>query len=411
MGRISNNLNTTGGRIPAQQADESFLDTLGSVGKGFVKGVGDTLTSVTRLATLNPLVNPGGFVASLVPGRGRENREQIESTLSGFEERLKAENTAEKIGKGIEFAAELGGPAIFKSLRSGNSLISAAQRLYQSALKPSTALSDLERSRIVQTGLDEAIVLTRGGIERTAAAITDLETKLGQAIDEAGKGAQKIKTSALKPFVEAAKKFLGDTADVAFSQKAVRQIDDIYKNFAAKYGREIPLDVAQKIKTNTYKILKSHYDKLSAPTIEASKQLARGLKEGIVDLAPKVGDINKRLGALYQFETALERASGRFGNLNILSLGGKVLLGGLGGKAGVAVSVLNELAGRAGVKSFTAIELNRIGKVLQRLAPGDQALITRLVDVLASGVAVKTADGIGRITQSIAGNQPQRNGQ
>ena len=126
--------------------------------------------------------------------------------------------------------------------------------------------------------------------------------------------------------------------------------------------------MAQQVKTNTYRLLKNHYEKLSAPAIEGSKQIARGMKEGIVKVAPIVENINKRLGDLYNFEHQLERARGRIGNLNVISLGSKVL-GVAGGKVGAGLAIANEVFGNAWVKSQSAIKMNKLGQFLVAQSP------------------------------------------
>ena len=271
---------------------------------------------------------------------------------------------------------------------AGNLFKKAARRLYQSALKPSTATGAPAAKDLVETGLNEAIFLTGGGVERTAAKIDDLETALGNAITKAGKKGAFVETATLKPYIDDAKNILGETVDVKGSRQAKNIIDTMYRNFVKKYGKKVPIELAQELKTNTYQVLKNSYGELANATKEGMKQLTRGLKEGIVDAAPIVGDINVRLRSLYQFDEALGKAAGRAKNLNLLGIGQKILL--TGGPLSKFFAVIGSIFGTAG-KSITAIGLNKIGNAIKKLAPEEvgklaaspegKAIIARLTGV------------------------------
>ena len=279
-------------------------------------------------------------------------------------------------GIGITLKGVSGAGTMFKK---------AANRLYHSALKPSTAKGMPAGKDLVKTGLDEAIILTEGGVERTAAKIDDLEIQLGKVIEESGKKNGFVKTASLKPFMDEAQSILGETVDVQGSRQARNIIKDMYNNFARKYGKKIPVELAQTLKTNTYQVLKNSYGELANATKEGMKQLTRGLKEGIVAAAPESGAINGRLRALYQFDEALGKATSRAKNLNLLGLGQKILF--TGGALAKTLAFISGVFGTAG-KSITAIGLNKIGNALKKLSgdeikelvksPEGRNLITRL---------------------------------
>lgn len=343
---------------------KSFGQQAKEFGVGALKGAG---RSVVNLANIIPeAVESMTGVTHPTLQRNRQ-----------LEEQLQPKTQTEKVGGYVETAAEVLAPLPGGKVVAGESLINRARKLYQSALKPSTTLSEPERLRVLKTGLEEGIVLTKGGIEKTASLIDDLEVQLGKGIDkaagivrdESGKvisrtgEVAKIPLSFIKPYIDDVKRFFENTADVKFSQQSVQKLDRMYEDLVKKYGDNINVDVAQEVKTNTYRLLKNHYDKLSAPAIEGSKQIARGMKEGIVKVAPVVENINKRLGDLYNFEHQLERARGRVGNLNVISLGSKVLAT-AGGKVGAGLAIANEIFGNAMVKSWGAIKMNRVGEFL-----------------------------------------------
>lgn len=296
----------------------------------------------------------------------------------------------------IKKAATIGG--IFSGLgsileQSAPLVLKKARDFYQSAIKPSTSKKAPSQAGIVETGLQEGIVLSEGGVQKVADTVDDLENALGEAIDKAagitrdstGKVVSKakigatIKVKKLQSFVEEAKSFFSDITDVAFADKAVKDIESVYKNFSRRYGNDIPIEVAQQLKVKTGQWLRRAYGELSSPILEANKQLVRGLKEGIVAEAPVVGDINARLKSLYEFDEALSRARGRIKNLNLLGLGTKVIGAGVGGKTGAILAAINEIVGGPTVKSLTAIQLYKIGKLLGRLNPTEaESVISRI---------------------------------
>ena len=100
----------------------------------------------------------------------------------------------------------------------------AAEKLFRSALKPRDIKKAgkvvVKAEELVKTGLKERVWLTKGGVERVASKIDDLESKLGEAID-AGKAVGKtIKTKGLKKFVDEAKGFFKDQVNVVEAQKS-----------------------------------------------------------------------------------------------------------------------------------------------------------------------------------------------
>lgn len=275
-------------------------------------------------------------------------------------------------GKGVAVvstAIPIGGTITRKVVsESGNTLLRSAERLYQSAMKPSLSRENLPKiPGIIRTGLDEAIILSQGGVEKVASRIDTMEEQLGNAIEEAGKKNGMVPVNALKGYVEEAKLWFSHISDIEYRKKAVKDIDAVFKNFKKQYGNAVPVEEAQKIKVATYRWLKDAYGELASPIKEANKQLVRGLKEGIVDVAPMAGNINARLKKLYAFDEQLSKSTGRIKNLNLLGLGTKVLAT-TGGKVGAIMAVFNQLLGAPG-KSAAAITLDRLGKMLNALDP------------------------------------------
>jgi hypothetical protein len=239
-------------------------------------------------------------------------------------------------------------------------LTKIATKLYTSALKPTGKLAEIAPD-LVKTGLKERIFLTKGGVEKVATKIDDFENQLGNVIDAAKDQGITIKTSGLKGYLDEAKKFFSDDVDIAAGKKAIKEIDRIGSDLVKKYGDEIPIDVAQRIKVATGQHLRKYYTSLSSSNIEARKQATRFLKDKIVDAAPEVGKINERLKNLYQFDQALNKAQGKVRNLNLLGLPSKIAAS-TKGIGGLVVGKALEYADAPAAKSAAAIGLDALAK-------------------------------------------------
>ena len=329
--------------------ERSKLDTAKDFGEGVVKG---GIRSVINLANIIPsAIEKVTGVTHPVLSRNR-----------ALEEKVQPSNEAQRVGGYVETAGEFIIPGIAGKQVIGESLINQARRIYQSALKPSTTLNPAEKLKIVDTGLREAVNISQKGVEKLGEKITQLESALDAPIKEATAKGAKILVETLKPYIEDAKRILGKTADPLFSERAVQSIERRFEALRQKYPEGIPLDVAQELKTNTYQLIKKAYGKLSTSANEFQKQVARGLKDKIVEGAPIVGEINSRLKNLYAFEKEVERAANRITNRDIVGLGTKVLASAQGLPM-KTIAIVNELLGPT-AKSFNAIQLNKLGQKL-----------------------------------------------
>jgi len=300
---------------------------------------------------------------------------QVEPTVAKIEQSKNMQpgelttptNTAQKVGyygeKVGEFLTPTGLGATAKVIKKPLTL--AAEKLYQSALKPrdiTKAGKIVTKSEdIVKTGLKERVWLTQGGVERVANKIDDLEGQLGEVIDKA-KSKGSIDVNVVRSYVDDAKGFFQNQANVPEAKKSLQEIENIGKAFRKEYGPQMSIQKAQDIKVATGQALRRYYDKMSSADIEATKQIVRGLKEQIVKKAPEAGVINTRLSSLYQFDQALTKSSTRIKNLNLLGLGTKFGAA-AGGSKGAVIGLIADLMDAPSVKSGAAIGLNEIGKL------------------------------------------------
>ena len=287
-----------------------------------------------------------------------------------------------------------------------------SRKMYQSALKPPPGSNTRQEvSRMVETGLKEGISISDAGVNKLSKLVTDLQSQVTAEIAlnpnapiSPGRVASRLAgtkerfaqqvapkedlatiASTKREFLGAHEQPSGKTAPRLMQRetsegKPYTEWGDV----PVMEERPIPAAEAQRLKTGTYIQLKDRaYGELKTARVEAEKALARGLKEEINEIFPKLKGLNAREAELYNLQPELERAIRRIGNHDILSLStyGAATVGGLAmgesalagaGVTGFLVRVLGDPA----VKSRLAIALDRasgkIGKLGQprsRLQP------------------------------------------
>ncbi len=260
-------------------------------------------------------------------------------------------------------------------------LTKAAEKIYASAAKFPKTVTERAAGRgidLVQTGLDERVFLSQGGVERVAAKIDDMERILGTHLDDAEAAGARISTAGMQSYVDEAKELFKYDVDVKAGQQAISELDDLVKNFKLEHGAYIPIAEAQKIKVKTGQQLAKYYDRLTSVGIEGRKQATRFLKEKIVEAAPKVGDVNIRLSKLYEFDKALDASTRRIKNLNLLGLGAKII--GSSGRPGmVATAGIMQILGAPLNKSGIAIGINELAKLAEASASAGRIPLQLLV--------------------------------
>lgn len=271
----------------------------------------------------------------------------------------------------------------------GDTLQTVAQRIYQSALKPTKAILD-KYPDVVKTGLEEKIPVTREAIDRVGSSIDALNAEIGRQIESGKSKGQVVLSSNVVKAMADTVSFYQDTIG---GKQSVKELQQLAKQFAKEEGVSIPVDRAQRLKVNTYQVLRKAYGELKGVEIEGRKAIARGLKEELVSAIPELKTLNARESQLIGLEQALERFTGRYSNKDLIDL-----TSGIGGAVGAAVDggggllkgfALTKLAKMAvdhpSINSRLAILLNELGKKLSPvLAPEDVPAGMEIVNLQGS---------------------------
>jgi hypothetical protein len=253
------------------------------------------------------------------------------------------------------------------------------EEAYQSALKPSTTLSDAERATISQTGLNEGIPVSRGGLEKIGGLIDDLNNQVKQTIAT-------DPTRPVNKFAVASR--LGKTAN-KFATQVNPQADlnavaEAGNEFLANQPNEIPAETAQAMKQGTYRALGDKaYGELKGASIESQKALASGIRQELAQQFPELNNLNAREGSLIELQDALERAVSRISNRDFVGIGTPIAAGAAkavtgSNKLAAVGAVLKSVLDNPNVKSRLAISLRQGGAlpwtVQQRIAGYSGAL-------------------------------------
>jgi hypothetical protein len=195
---------------------------------------------------------------------------------------------------------------------------SAAESLMHSALKPSVAIREADSVKAIQTMLDEGINVSKAGVEKLKARISDLNQQITKAISNSPATVDKNKAaSEIFKTIEKFEKQVTPGADV----KAIEQAWLEFMSHPLIKGDQIPVQLAQELKQGTYGILKGKYGEVGSASTEAQKAIARGLKEEIATAVPEVSALNARESALLNALQQAERRARVAGNNNITGIG------------------------------------------------------------------------------------------
>lgn len=300
-----------------------------------------------------PVSGLAGIVGTLIPGhegQGAEWAEQVGQALT-YSPRTEGGRTAteaisypfRKLAEGGEWAggnvAEMTGsplagtvvgtainalPLALSKKTSGepkNTIPGkVAARTMQSAVKPTLAdLKSGDAKRAVQTMLEEGINPTSGGMEKAAKITSRLNDQVKAAVESSPETVNISNAgSRLREPYAKARSQVNPTADM----NAIRNVWDEFRAHPDIAGKmEIPVQLAQQLKTGTYRSLgNKSYGEIGSSATEAQKALARGLRETIAEKVPEVVAPLKRESGLMNVRSVAERRALMEANKNPMGL-------------------------------------------------------------------------------------------
>lgn len=292
---------------------------------------------------------------------------------------LALENAAGDVAGAVE-GGRLGGaaaekivPVALKGAGRAALLGKTPEEAYESALKPSTTLDPAERGNIVQSGIENSIPVSKGGLEKLQGLIAKAD-QARQDVINSDPTRPISPIPALRNLQSVRSKFatqVNPTADVQAVDSAGQEFANQLSNGqpGPNPQRNLTAAEAQAMKTGTYRALGNKaYGELKGASVEAQKSLARGLKDELAAQFPELKNLNAQESKMLDLQPVLERAVGRIGNHQIVGIGtpiagaaGKALTGST--SAGLVVGALKAVLDNPYVKSRLAIAISKGGKV------------------------------------------------
>lgn len=308
-----------------------------------------------------------------IPGLGAS----VDEAGNKFEKGDYAGGTGDALGIGTNLVVGAKAPELMSDAMNLPGKVAAKvakpERLYQSALKPSTRLPSAQRQAIVQTGLKEGVPVSASGIEEIQGRTADLNHRIKDTISDAAAKGDTIDPQAVAQRVDQVRptfaKQVNPDADLAALEKTKREF------LNGPGAGPIPVDMAQDVKQGTYKQIRKNYGKLSNADVEGQKALARGIKEELQTKYPELQSLNARDGSLMQLEDAISKAVARIDNHQMFGIGTPLAAAGaeaVTGSPGIAMAAgaARALIDQPIIKSRLAIALHKAKARPSALTPG-----------------------------------------
>lgn len=195
-----------------------------------------------------------------------------------------------------------------------------AKKLMQSAIKPSQkALKSGDAAIAIDTMLEGGYSATPKGVEQIRARIDDLNDQVKKKIASFPENIQLQKVA--RPVVEQLRK-LREQVNPGADIKAIKDAWKEFRNhpLLTPGATEMPVQLAQKLKTGTYRELAKKYGTPGTAEVKGQKALARGLKEQIAAKVPEIEGLNKEESRLLKTLSVAESRILQHANKNPFGL-------------------------------------------------------------------------------------------
>lgn len=273
-----------------------------------------------------------------------------------------------RLGSG---AMNIGTPLALKGIGRAALLGKTPEEAYLSAIKPSTTLSAAERGNVAQAGIENAIPVSKGGLEKLQGLIAKANQARQDVINQdptrpisPGTAIQNLRSVRAK-FANQ----VNPASDMSAVDSAGHEFLDQLRTHPGGAVRNLTAQEAQDMKTGTYRALGNKaYGELKSANIEAQKSLARGLKDELANQFPELKNLNAQESKMLDLEPVLERAVNRIGNHQVVGIGtpiagaaGAAVTG--SAPAGLVIGAMKAAIDNPWVKSRLAIAVSKGGKI------------------------------------------------
>lgn len=284
---------------------------------------GETVKRVASGLTYSPATQGGQNAMSVIGYPFQKIAEAADEAGGRVTDLTGSPKLGAAVNTGINLLpSAVGGAMAPKGVPSTITKVSEAmsRKLMGSALKPSKAdwISG-DAGKAVRTMLDEGVNATEGGMIELRGKVNETNAKIKDALMNSN--AYVAKDAVLRRMDSAkdkARRQVNPQGDLAAIEEAAQQFashPDLPLN-------AIPIQKAQELKQGTYRALGDKaYGEVKTGSAEGQKQLARGLKEQIVQEEPSIGLLNARESELINALKMVEQRAAVDMNKNPVGLG------------------------------------------------------------------------------------------
>ena len=253
--------------------------------------LGAVASKIPQAAKYAELLSSGGFNAGSAATKSKLANALMRGGVGAAEgyavgalDNPENANTAAMVQGGMSSVL----PATVQAARSG------AETLMQSALKPTEKqLRSGQAKTAVDTLLELGISPTNSGVQKLKGHISDINEKIANALTASNATVNKEKV--MQRLADVEEKFgnqVAPTSDIKAIQNIGEEFMGSNKPMIEMPQQNIPVQLAQKLKQGTYKVLSGKYGEAGSASTEAQKALARGLKEEIAKEVPAISGLN-----------------------------------------------------------------------------------------------------------------------
>lgn len=348
-----------------QARDLTDYELSGGFMKALERNPAGVLSDVSAAASL------GGLGLSTLPGKAGLAGKQAAKVAAGLDPINMALN-ASKIG--------------VKGLLKTKSFRDIPVEYLKSSAKFGTVLdkglNNNRRDDLAKTMIKHQIPLTQEGIDKAGDLARNLNNQKKSIIRDYTKKGAKLSTKKIEKYAHSkiqdyAKPGV-NTAAKKQAQLAQDTLDDWIDPMKGK-NTMTPAEM-EKMKTNFYQEVNYNTINTKAknlPAIKTKKAMARGAKETLEELDPRIGKINKELGPLLDLSDPLRQSVARVQNRDLLGIGipakvfagealtGGVLPEGVGGLLGMALGSMDTPLNKANLALYLgSLQSSPISKLM-----------------------------------------------
>lgn len=317
---------TPEGTFPGLKNNVQYADALGQVYKEKYGGWDNFLQTLYHdpagvAADLSAVASLGGGM--LRGGAIAANAANMSGTASTLSNAANVAKTASRIADPVQLSLRGAGTVARAGAKAIDKAV-PAERIYESALKPSNAASN--RNRIpgqVATGLRENIPVSSKGAKKIDSLINELSEITTELAKQSAEQGGKINAQKVASRLEGMKIENWNQVNAQPDIAAIREVGENFLNnpHVINNKGQIPANIALDMRRGTYARLQGKYEKLSEAHTQAEKALARGITEELKAIVPELKDIDLRNSDLISLQKQMDAAIPRIMNRDISRVG------------------------------------------------------------------------------------------